>query len=1537
MKKILGLDLGTNSIGWALISQNLETKKGFIDAIGSRIIPMSQEILGEFDKGNSVSQTATRTEYRATRRLRERHLLRRERLHRVLNLLNFLPEHFSNNLNKYGNFDINTEPKLAYKEVEKNKFDFIFKKAYGEMLEDFKTHQPHLLTNKNGEPANIPYDWTIYFLRKKALFQKITKEELAWLLLHFNQKRGYYQLRGEDEETKENKVEEFYNLKIVEVTAKEKGKKDGEIWYDVILENGWIYRRASKISLSDWKGKYRDFIVSTELNEDGGIKLDKDGKEKRSFRAPKDDDWGLLKKKTESDILKTKKTVGAFIYDSLLQAPNQKIKGKLVRTIERKFYKQELEQIIITQIKHHKELQDENLYNTCLEALYESNEDYRNSISKKDFKYLFIDNIIFYQRPLKSKKSEISNCTFESRKHKNKEGNWVVEPLKCISRSHPLFQEFRLWQWIQNLKIYEREKLIHGKLQNDVDVTSEFLNNEEDYVHLFDFLNDRKEVNQKALLGYFGKQVKILKYRWNFIDDEKKTYPCNETRTQITNRLAKAENIKSDFLTKEKEIEIWHILYSVTDKLEIEKALKTFASKNKIDEERFVENFKKYPLIKSEYGSYSEKAIKKLLPLMRIGKYWNEDEIMANMGLYQKNINDVITKINERENTTSNIKETLLTLDADINAFRGLRKEIATYVVYKLHSESLDNVKWKSTNDLKKYLAEFKQHSLRNPIVEQVITETLRVVNDIWNQYGEGKENFFDEIHIELGREMKNNAADRKSITENNTKNESTNIRIKTILAEFAKPEYGVENVRPYSNSQQEILKIYEDGVLNSGIEIDEEILKISKSNQPTSKEILKYKLWLEQKYRSPYTGMVIPLNKLFTTAYEIEHIIPQSIYFDDSFSNKVICESEVNKLKDNRFGYEFIANYGTTKVTLNGGGEVEIFTKVEYEDFIKQNFANNKSKMRKLLLEEVPEKMIERQLNDTRYISKIVKNILSNMVRADKDDDGVTSKNIISSNGNITGVLKQDWGLNDVWNDLITPRFERLNILTNSQNFGKWENKLGNKVFQTQVPLELQKGFNKKRIDHRHHAMDALIIACATRNHINYLNNQSALGKGKKKDERQKDRYDLKQILCFKTKPDANGNYKWQFTKPWETITQDTKNKLETTIISFKQNLRVINKTVNFYQKFKDGKKILVKQEKGENWAIRKAMHKDTVSGLVQIQKIKEVSLSNAIDDWGNITENKSLRDKIGKLLSEGNDKKKITKFFKDLDNKWNEIDITRVKVFYFETDLVASRVSLNDSFNKDKIDTITDTAIQKILLAHLENYNIDKDGKIIEQPELAFSPEGIEEMNKNINSLNNEKSHQPIIKVRTYEPKGNKYNVGHSGNKNEKFVEAAKGTNLYFAIYQDENGKRSYDTIGLNIVIERLKQGLPPCPEKENHIILFWLSPNDLVYIPSEEEIDNKVLLDIKNLTKEQVGRIYKMVSSTAGECHFVPSNYSSPILPNESGTNNKSERLMQLFKSNDLLEHDNKNVLKPLMIKNYCWKLEPDRLGNIKKIVK
>ena len=122
---------------------------------------------------------------------------------------------------------------------------------------------------------------------------------------------------------------------------------------------------------------------------------------------------------------------------------------------------------------------------------------------------------------------------------------------------------------------------------------------------------------------------------------------------------------------------------------------------------------------------------------------------------------------------------------------------------------------------------------------------------------------------------------------------------------------------RPYSPSQQDILRIYEEGVLNSVSDLPEEISDILKKftetdlkKRPSRSEVLRYKLWLEQKYRSPYTGEVIPLGKLFTPAYEIEHVIPQSCYFDDSFSNKVICEAEVNKLKSNLLGHEFIVKH---------------------------------------------------------------------------------------------------------------------------------------------------------------------------------------------------------------------------------------------------------------------------------------------------------------------------------------------------------------------------------------------------------------------------------------------------------------------------------------------------------------------------------------------------------------------------------------------------------------------------------------------------
>ncbi len=1529
-KKILGLDLGTNSIGWALVKQDYENNKGEIIGLGSRIIPMSQEIINDFNKGISIPQTATRTGYRGVRRLLERNLLRRERLHRTLNILGYLPEHYSNKIDfekKLGQFIPNSEPKIAYKEVRisenKIQYEFIFKKAFKEMLEDFKIHQPNLLLNDK----KVPYDWTIYYLRKKALIAKIEKEELAWLLLHFNQKRGYYQLRGEEDETP-NKLVEFHALKVVDVRADEQQKGKTDIWYNVILENGWIYRRSSKTPLFDWKGKTQEFIVTIELSDDKSIKLNKDGNEKRSFKAVDSElDWIAIKKSTEEKIDKSKKTVGCYIYETLLQNPNQKIKGKLIRTIERKFYKEELKQILEKQVQEHTELQDRKLYTACIEELYENNTAHRENIKEKSFVHLFINDILFYQRPLKSKKSLISDCPFEQRTYL-KDGKKEMQSIKCISKSNPLFQEFRLWQFIHNLKMYQKEKTIDGKTYNDVNVTTEFLKSEDDYTTLFDWLNERKEIDQKAFLKYpaFNLKKNAENYRWNYVED--KSYPCNETHNAIVNRLSKVQEVPSNFLTKEKEQNLWHILYSVEDKIEIEQALKSFAIKNNLSED-FSEVFKKIKPFDKDYGSYSEKAIKKLLPLMRRGKYWNEEDIHQQT----KNRIEKITYGEVDDKIRDRVREKAIHLN-NINDFKALPLWLASYIVYDKHSEDSNAMQWKKPEDIENYLEEFKQHSLRNPIVEQVITETLRVVKDIWKTYGNSEANFFNEIHIELGREMKNPADKRKDMTNKMSANENTNLRIKALLSEFLN-DASYENVRPYSPNQQEILKIYEEGVLNSETDINEDILKISKTAQPSISELNKYKLWLEQKYRSPYTGEIIPLNKLFTPAYEIEHVIPQSRYFDDSLSNKVICEAEVNKDKDKSTAYEYIRDNHGKKIELSFGKVVTIFETKEYEDFVKRNYAKNRSKLNKLMMEEIPESFIQRQLNDSRYISKVVKNLLSSIVR-ENDEQESTSKHVISSNGNITSVLKQDWGLNDVWNDIISPRFERLNELTKSTNFGEWTNKNGKRVFQTQVPLELQKGFNKKRIDHRHHALDALVIACASKNHINYLNNQYAKSETTRYDLQKKlRRHELIEITDKKTGEKKKINVAKEFFKPWENFTIQAKESLENTVISFKQNLRVINKTVNYFQKWVpdrngDLKKQIVKQE-GNNWAIRKPMHKETVSGSVSLRKIKNgVSLSNAIDDPEMIVD-KSLSKKINQLIKERYDKKKIHAYFKNLDNKWNEKDVTKVDMYYFDNDNVASRSKLDESFTSKFIkESVTDTGIQKILLKHLEKYNEANGSKITEHPELAFSADGIDDLNKNIINLNNGKFHHPIQKVRTYEARGNKFNVGVTGNKKDKFVEAAKGTNLFFAIYKDETGKRNYDTIPLNIVIENQKQGAlqnikpefcsVPNKNEKGDSLLFHLSPNDLVYVPTNEEFENPSLVNFKKLSKEQQNRIMKFVSCTGSEGHFVPNYYSSPIMKNEIGTNNKSEK-----------------TFDDIQIKAVCWKLKLDRLGNIITVLK
>lgn len=1560
MKKILGLDLGTNSIGWAVVNADnviRENETSFlkpvsISASGSRIIPMEEGVLGDFDKGNTKSQTKDRTDKRGTRRLLERNLLRRERLLRVLKLMDFLPEHYAEKIDSYGKFIDDSEPKLAWRKGLDGKFEFIFKDSFNEMLDDFAKNQQQLVA----DGKKVPYDWTIYYLRKKALSQRLTKEELAWILLQFNQKRGYYQLRGEEEEENTNENVEIISAKILSVERKEKDKKYEKYWYEMLLDNGLIYKAAFYNDVSSWVNETKEFELKTSILKDGSKK------EELSFLPTPDEIekmdaqkkgrmYAKIKLRTEKNINNSKKTIGCYIYDALLTNPDQKIIGKLVRTVERKYYKEELNQILAVQKDLIPELQDENLYKVCIEELYPNNEAHRNNIAKPDFANLFINDILFYQRPLKSKKSLISDCPYES--HFDKDGNEY--PIKCIAKSNPLFQEFRLWQFVHNLRIYQRERTISdgqdrsgnvssGKRQTDVDVTDESLKTEDDYVALFDWLNDRATIKQDTLLNSYFKFKKEkgkdhYPYRWNYVED--KEYPCNETRAEILKGLDK-RRVTANFLTKEQEMSLWHILYSVEDKIEIGKALKKYAEKNNLSE-LFAEDFAKIKPFKKDYGSYSEKAIKKLLPLMRMGKYWNADAIDAKT---KERIDKIITGEYD-EKIKDRVREKTINL-TDISQFKGLPLWLASYVVYDRHSEAKEITKWESPDDIDTYLKNFKQHSLRNPIVEQVVTETLRTVRDIWKQEGN-----IDEIHIELGREMKNPADERKKMTERIQQNENTNLRIKAMLMEFMNPEMGIENVRPYSPSQQDILRIYEENALDNLTKDDKEfdfISKVSKQAQPSKSDIIRYKCWLEQKYRSPYTGEMIPLAKLFTSAYEIEHVIPQSRYFDDSFSNKVICEAEVNKLKDRQLGFEFIKAHKGEKVQISQGKTVEILSIEAYEKFVKDNYANNRTKMKKLLMDDIPDGFIERQLNDSRYISKLIKGLLSNIVR-EKLPNGeyeqeAVSKNLISCNGSITDRLKKDWGMNDVWNSIVLPRFKRLNELTKMDCFTVISAE-GHEI--PAMPLELKKGFNKKRIDHRHHAIDAIVIACTTRDHVNLLNNEAAHSKKYDKSYR----YDLQSKLRRK---DEEGHYK-EFIKPWDSFITDAKQALDNIIVSLKQNLRVINKTTNYYQHYdENGKKILVKQVKGDNWAIRKSMHKDTGWGEINLRFTKDVSLNEALKNPKSIV-NKDFKLKVQELLVQGHDAKYIKKYVEDNKDVWLDIDIKKIKVYYFTkdtneryfatrflSDLVGYMSGIKD-YDKAiaKIKGITDTGIQKILKAHLQA----KDNN----PEFAFSADGIDEMNHNIASLNGGKPHKPIYKVRRYES-GNKYSIGQKGCKSQKFVEADKGTNLFFAVYTiDKLDKktgnvekiRTFTTVPLNIVIDCQKKYQKEwkmeldkvLKEKEfvanDAVLKFILSPNDLVYVPTSDELRNGI-----NADKIDKSRVYKFVDSSGIQANFVPSNISKTIF---SITKDDQKKMFGCYKYNIQNEigvgsrpGKSQNAISGEMIKEICIPIKVDRLGNV-----
>ncbi|MEI9810800.1 MAG: type II CRISPR RNA-guided endonuclease Cas9 [Bacteroidota bacterium] len=1213
--------------------------------------------------------------------------------------------------------------------------------------------------------------------------------------------------------------------------------------------------------------------------------------------------WESRKAALEKDIAKENLYISEYYLRNIKTDRNYAIKQRIV---DRKFYQDEFKKIWETQASFYQtEFNDKNSITQIADTFYIHNKEKNKELKSKNLFHIFFNDIIYYQRGLKSQKALLSNCQYEIKTYKTIDKIEKKTGVKVTSKSSPCFQEFRIWQTIHNLKVIKKEEFINGKLKLNIDVSANYLTIETKE-KLFEIFDNAAEVSHDSilkLLGFKKDQIengeKTFAYKLNYPDE--KSFPGNETKT-IFRRIFKKHNFveQGEQYLSNKELFnlLWHIVYSLPEEKEIINGL---SNKKYFDlPDQIIKHISKLPEFKSQYASLSAKAINKLLPLMRIGKFWD--------GNFDKKTTERVNKIinGEFDETISDkTRDEIKRLNvSSINDFTGLPTYIATYIVYGRHSERSNEAKYDTVDDLK--INELIPHnSLRNPVVEKVIRETLSLIKDIWKNEALGRPDY---IHVELGREMKNNSENRKKISEANMKNRVERERVATLIKELKYSNFNENSV-----SDVDKFRLWKENGGREGDEKFEELFKTNKSEFVKDADIEKYRHWAEQNYHSPYSGKAIPLSELFTEKYQVDHIIPRSRFYDDSFSNKVVVEARLNDLKDNKLAMQFIED--------SQGKNIGVQSLEDYKNFVDNVFLNKKKK-RHLKLYEIPEDFVERQMNDTKYISRTVAQFLRPIAIGNDTDEGV-----VYSSGSITSDLKNKWGLNKLWKEILRPRFERL------------EGILGERLI---LPSETSEGdyhFAKeyKRVDHRHHALDALIIACTSRSHIKYLNSLNSLSNNKRDLVKYGEWAKWKYLLNKKKQLENQKSGMTEFGTPWERFYLDAKDAIESVVVSHKPTSKLISKAINKYYKWQEiepGKweKKIHRQEAPKDddkyWvSVRQTLFAMPLGTVSQPEYQKNVELKKAIksqiqynkrekfewnsEDWR--IAKKELRKKMNTILFKyDNDEKAVLEDFANNPLRDEQgVIITHTDLLRF-IKYASKRRAIDDKFTADVIKKMPNASLEsnwltQLLKSHLKEYE--------DSPALAFKGEGLEQLYK--------KAPYPINKVTVMD--------GQAKNKialHNYLLEGVAGVNQYFVIeIKNEQDKktgeekvvRKYSTPNFLDCIERLAKELPiyDITAGSKYIIL---SPGDLVYVPEEGENNSRI--DWHN-KKNIANRIYIMKSSTETKCYFLPayissliSQYDAKTKKGEFESTNKSEKTSDGSK----------------LIKENFIKLKVDRLGNI-----
>ncbi len=702
----------------------------------------------------------------------------------------------------------------------------------------------------------------------------------------------------------------------------------------------------------------------------------------------KDTDYVAEVKSRYAQLKVTGKTLGQYFYTELNQAneANQYFHVKK-KVYPREAYIEEFDAIMKVQKERHSFLTDE-------------------VISKVR------DEIIYYQRPLKSQKGLVNVCEFEgfettyTDKVTQKQKTIFTGP-KVAPKTSPLFQLCKIWETVNNLSLkvknpdgskYKWGDRFPSPEEKQEIVNRLWSNANLSYADMLKILQLKKEdvyANKQILKGLHGnityaEITKVIRES-EHLRFEASVIPSTHKALIVDNKTGEILEEKDSLqlaakLEQEPLYKLWHTIYSIKDLDECRQALmKRFKFS-----ESAARELSKLDFNKQGFGNKSNKAMRKILPYLFDGYDYSQACSLAGY-----NHSDSLTTT-ERENRV--------------------------------------------TADQLKLLP---KNSLRQPVVEKILNQMINVVNAVIGKYGKP-----DEIRIELARELKQSKDERNEADIQNSNNKKLNDEVALRLSEL-----GLPATKRYIQKYKFIFpsrgqKLKDAQVVNQCI----------------------------------YCGESFNLSQALSgDNFDVDHIVPKALLFDDSQTNKVLVHRSCNANKTNQTAYDYIAKRGEVELDrylhrVDDWYKRGIISyskmqrlKVSFEEYTERKKHKKETEADKKLWEN----FIARQLRETQYIARKSREILNQVCN-----------NVTATEGTVTAKLRELWGWDDVLMNLQLPKYKGIGQTV----IKEWTSEHGKRKHQKEEIANWT-----KRDDHRHHAIDALVIACTQQGFIQRINTLSA------------------------------------------------------------------------------------------------------------------------------------------------------------------------------------------------------------------------------------------------------------------------------------------------------------------------------------------------------------------------------------------------------------------------------------------------------------